>query len=245
MVTSKDGGYLDRGLVGYVLRNGRCLYLAQVCLCQNALHHRGVRRQHQVVLIHTHRVVAFLLQHTYHAERYGVESHNLAHGIGSVREEIVNYSLSEDANLRTRLQLLVGEELSIANAQLSNAQIFLVHAIDGRLRVVIAIDKLAAGAHHRTDGLDVGALVLQSLIVGELKGLHGRRVLSHATSHVGSRMHHNHVGAHLCDVGLNAPLGSLSNGQHRDDRCHTNDDAQCREERAHLIGENGSEGYFK
>ena len=54
-------------------------------------------------------------------------------------------------------------------------------------------------------------------------------------------MNHNHVGAHLGNVGLNAALRALTDGQHGDDGGHANDDAEGRKERSHLVGKDGAE----
>ncbi len=83
-------------------------------------------------------------------------------------------------------------------------------------------------------------LVLKGLVVGKLsmsawpKDLASRH---HACRH---GMNHDHVRAHLCDVGLYAALGTLPDGEHGDDRGHTDDNAQCSEKRPHLVGEDSS-----
>ena len=212
---------------------------------QDAFHHGGVGRQHQVVLVHAHGVVALLLQHTHHTEGDAVESHHLAHGVAAVGEEIIHHCLSQDAHLGSRLDVVVGKHLTVGHLELSDAQVVLVHTVDGTLRIVVAVDPLTAAVDGRRDGRDVVALVLDSQIVSLFEGLHGRGVLSHTAPHVGTRRNHDHIASHLGDVGLDACLAALSDSEHGDDGSNTYNDTQSREKRPHLVGCDRPDGYLE
>jgi len=162
-------------------------------LGENTFHHRCVRRDDEIVLVHAHRVVAFFLQHADDTEGNGVETHHLADGVGAVGEEIIDHRLAENTYLGIGLDVLLGEKITIAHRELAYVQVVLIDPIDGRLGIVVTVDKLSVAAHHRTDALDIRTLILETLIVGELQCLHRRGVLSHASTHVGTRMDHDHV----------------------------------------------------
>ena len=221
MVSSEDFGNLVGGFLCHSFRYGRALYAAEISLCEQSLHYGGVRRKHEVVLVHAHGVVTFFLQHSHHSKRYAVESHHLADGVATVGEEVVNHGLSEHTHFCAGLYVSVGEHLSVGHVQLPYFHIVLVYAIYGRRRVLVAVDKLSAFVHHRTDGLDVCTLFLDRLVVSHFESLHRRCVLSHSASSVGSRSNHDHVRAHFGDVSLYAYLCALSHGKHGDDRRNT------------------------
>ncbi len=242
---AQDGGHLVGGLLRDTFHDRRGQDLMEVVLGEDALHDGGVGSEDIVVLVHTHGVVAFLLHHTDDAEGDGVEANDLADGVGTVGEEVIDHRLAEEANFGGRLDLGLGEHLALGDGQLTNLQVVEVGTVDTRRRVVVAVDKLAGTLDEGGDGLDEMALVLEGLVVGELQGLHRGGVLSHTTPHVGSRTDHDHIGSHLRDVALDAVLGALAHGEHRDHRRDADDDAQGGEEGPHLVGRNGAEGYFQ
>ena len=58
-------------------------------------------------------------------------------------------------------------------------------------------------------------------------------------------MNHDHIGAHLRNVLLDALLGTLSDGNHGNHGTDSDDDAQHRQKRAELVCTNGTYSYFK
>ena len=68
--------------------------------------------------------------------------------------------------------------------------------------------------------------------------------MADTTTHVGSRLDHDHVRAHLADLRLYTPLRTLTDGQHRDHGSHADDDTQHREESPQLVVGQGPEGYL-
>ena len=61
--------------------------------------------------------------------------------------------------------------------------------------------------------------------------------------HVLSRMDHYHVGSHLADLGLDALLGALADGEHSDDGADTDNDAEHRQESSELVVAQCFQGY--
>ena len=143
------------------------------------------------------------------------------------------------------LDSVVGQtinNLELCDGYKRNLQIILVDTIDGGGGVVVAVDKLSCTLNQRTDGFHIGAAFLDGFIVGEFQRLHGGGILTHTATHVGTRTDHDHVGAHLRDVGLDTPLRSLTDGKHGDYRGNADDDAKSGEKRTGLVGSDGAKG---
>ena len=70
-------------------------------------------------------------------------------------------------------------------------------------------------------------------------------VLTYAAAHVRSRMNHYHIRAHFGDLRLDAFLRTLSDGKHRDDGRHADDDAQHGEEGADFVAQDVLDGLFE
>ena len=236
MVAAEDFRNLILRRLRCFLGNGRTYDSAQIGLCQDSLHHGGVWGEHEVILVHSHGVVTLLLEHTYYTERDAVETYYLADRVAAVGEEIIHYGLPQDADLGCCLDVGISKHFSICHLQLSDAQVVLVHAIDGTLRIVVAVYPLSRTVYGRRNGTDVITILLDALVVCLLQGLHRGSILSHTASHVGTRRNHNHIATHLGDIRLDARLTSLSDGKHRNHGCNTDDDAQGCEEGAHLVG---------
>ena len=168
MVPSENVGNLLGGFLCHPFCYGRALYAAEICLCKYSLHYGGIWRKYEVVLVHTHRVVAFFLQHSHHAEWYAIESHHFANWVAAIREEVVYHCLSEHTHFCAGLDIGIGEHLPVGHVQLSYFHVVLVDAINGGRRVFVAVDKLSAFVYHRTDGLDVCTLVFNRLVVSHL-----------------------------------------------------------------------------
>ena len=88
MRTAEYGSHFACSLFGNAFCYGGGNDLTEVILCQNTFHHRCVRSQYIIVLIHTHSVVAFLFHHTDDTERYCAETNNLSDRVRAVREDI-------------------------------------------------------------------------------------------------------------------------------------------------------------
>ena len=196
-------------------------------------------------MVHAHGVVALFLQHSDHAEWYAVESHCFSYRVSSVGEKVIYDGLSEYAHLRACLDICVGKHIAVSHAYLTYLHVVLVDAVDGRGGVLVAVYELSAFVHHGTDSFDIRTLVLDALVVVHLQRLHRGCVLPYASTPVSSRSNHYHVRAHLRNVCLYAFLRALSHCKHSDDRSDADDDTECSQERACLVGSDGSYGYFK
>ena len=233
------------GIVRHVLGEGGGEDAAKVGLCQQAFHHGAVRGKYDVILVHAHGVVAFRFQYAHHAERNLVETYDTSYGVFSTGEKVVLDGLSDDTHLGGGLYVGFGKHLAVLHAELPDFEIVRAHAAHGGGVVVVACDELSAGGDIGADGSQEVGFITQSFIVGQLQCLHGAGVLADTAAHVGTGVSHNHVGAHLGDLRLDAFLRTLSDGKHRDDGRHTDDDAQHGEECAQLVVVQGSQGYFE
>ena len=245
VVAPEDGRYFVRGIVRHVLAEGGGEDALQVGLGQQALHHRGVGGKDDVVLVLAHGVVPLGLEDAHHAEGHLVEADDLAQRVLPVGEEVVDDGLSDDAHLGRDLYVGFGEHLALLDGELAYLQVFRAHAADARGVVVVAGDELSAAADVGADGGQEVGLVAQRFIVGQLERLHLAGVHAYAAPALAAGVYHDDVRAHLRNLGLDALLRALADGQHGDDRGHADDDAQHREEGAQFVVGQGAQGYLE
>ena len=112
-------------------------------------------------------------------------------------------------------------------------------------RIVVAIDDLTTGRDLRRHLCDKLLLAKDALIVGHLQRLHARWILADSTTHVSTWTDGQQIGAHGGELGTYALLRTLTDGHHDDHGSNANDDAQHREERAHLVVGHGLQAYFE
>ena len=204
----------------------------------------GIGGQDQIVLIHTHAVVALTLQDSYHPEGKLVEADHLTHRAAAIREEVIHHRLTEYADFSGSLHILLTKHLAILDLIATDLQIVRADAIDRSRCIVGSIDGLSTAVHGRGGGRYIAGLVHDVLIVLQLQGLHGGGILTLAAHHVRSGLDHDHVRAHLTDLRLNALLRTLTNRQHGDHGGHTNDDTQHGEETAQFVVSQCSDRYL-
>ena len=173
MVAAQDVGNLVLGGLGRLFGDGRADDASEVGLGHDALHDGGVGGKHQVVLVHSHAVVAFLLQYPNDAEGDAVEADYLADGVAAIGEEVIDHCLAEDADLGCRLDIGVGEHLTVGDLELAYTEVVLIDAVDGALGIVVAVNPLPRAVDRGRDGADVVAVFLDALVVGLLERLHG------------------------------------------------------------------------
>ena len=140
---TKQPGDVLNGKVRHVFRDGRAVDALQVVDGQHALHHRGVGRQHKVVLVHACGVVALGFQDAHDAQRNRVEADDAPDGVLAVRKERVGHGLSDDAHLGSRLDVLVGEHFAVVDFQLPDFHVSGADAVEGGRRVVVSADELS------------------------------------------------------------------------------------------------------
>ena len=131
MIAAEEFCDFFRGIVRHILGEGRSVNALQIGLCQQALHHGGVGGQYDVILVHTHGVVAFGLQYAHYAERDFIEPDNASHGVFSTGEKIVYNGFSYHAHLGAGLDIGFAEHLAVVDRELAYLQIVRTHATDG------------------------------------------------------------------------------------------------------------------
>ena len=199
----------------------------QVVNSQDSLHHRSIGCQHEVVLVHACRVITLGFKHTGYAKGDGAETDDAPDRVFAACEKSVCHSLTDEADLCAGFDVFVGEHLAVGNTQPPDVHVFLTNAIEGRRRVVISVNELAGSVYTRTYGSNVFGFGFQFVVVFEFEGLHLVGVLPGTSGPaVLAGPYHNHVRAHFGYLCLYASLGALTDGQHRDDRSHADDDAQ-------------------
>ena len=243
MVAAEDIGDLADGLIGIFLTQSGADDLLKVGDGKDTLHHGGVRGDDQVVLVHPHTVVTFAFQHSDDAERNTAEADDLSYRVLAVREKLVDDRLPDKTDLRRRLDVLLREYVAVLYLVPSDVEELLVDTIDGGRRVVGAIDRLAGGVDGRGDKRDVAAFLADVLEVLDFQRLHVIGAEAYSAPHVLSRMDHYHVGSHLADLGLDALLGALADGEHCDDGADTDNDAEHRQESSELVVAQCFQGY--
>ena len=197
MVAVENFLYLVGSLVGGCLGKGGGKDALYVVDGEDALHHGGVGRKHNVVLVLTHAVVAFRLQHTDDCQRYGVEPDYTAHGVASVGKQLVDHRLAHYAHLGGALDVEVGKRHTVLHLQLADFKIVGIDALHLRRVVVGAADKLSLAAYHRRHRGNEFCLVADVLEVDGLHRLHVVAALLHAAAlHVAGKNHY-HVASHL------------------------------------------------
>ena len=131
--------------------------------------------------------------------------------------------------------VVIGKHLAFADRVLADRHVVAVHAVQRGRRVVGAVDRLTAAADRGRAGADVRCLALDRPVVLQLERLHAAGALPHSAEAAVAGVYHDHVRAHFRDLLADAPLRSLADGQHRDDRSDADDDAQHRQEPSELV----------
>ena len=209
------------------------------------LHHCGVGSNDYIILVHTPRVVALRLKYTYDTHRNRLEADGLADRIDIVAKQFFHNSGTHHYYLGGLLDVLLSKAFALLYRPLLDVEIVYRLAIHRSIGIVVAINGLATGINL---GRHLGNKLLftnDTLVVGHLKCLHARRVLAHTTSHVGTWTNGKQIGSHSREFGTDTLLRTLTDAHHDDDRCHSNDDTQHREERSHLIVCHRLQAYFK
>ena len=245
MVAAQDLRQFLDGSVREFLGHRRADDTREIGLGSDTLHHRRIGRDDHIVLIHTPRVIALRLQHTHDAHGYRLKADGLTDTVGTLAEELLHDGGTHHAHLGGLLDVLLGEALALLYRPQTDIEIVDRLAIHRGIGVLTAVDSLSAGRHLWRHLRDKPLLAHDALIVGHLQCLHRRRILAHAASHIGTRANRQQVGTHRGEFLTDALLRALTDRHHDDHRCHSDDDTQHREKRAHLIIRHRPQTYFE
>ena len=222
------------GFTARFLARGRGEDAAQVRDGQNTFLNRRVGRQNQVVLVLSHRVVAFLLQNADDFERRLVEPYRLAERVAVLAEQFGGHRLADNAYLGDMADVVFGKHLAVLHLIHANARVFGIDTIERRGRVVGTVNGLPARIDRGRTEVDMRQ-VFDAHVVFQLEAFHVGRVLSYAAHAHHAGMYHNHVRPHFRDLRLDAAFRPLADGQHGDDRGHADHNAEHGQETAQLI----------
>ena len=142
--------FFDR-IICHIFGECRGVNSLQVSDGQQTFHYCSIGCQYNIVLVHAHRVISLGFEYTYYTERYFIEANNFSNRIGSVREKVIGYCFSDDADFGRALYICFGEHLSVFYIQLADFEIIQSHATNGGRIVIITIDKLSGRRYIRTD----------------------------------------------------------------------------------------------
>ena len=245
MVAAQDFRNLVDGLFGIFFFERRTGNSLQVRDSQDALLHRGVGGKDEVVLVHAHRVIALALQDTDYLERKLLETDNLADGILTSGEKVIDNGFTDEADLGCGGDVLFGEHIAVFHFVAADIHVVGRDAIDCRRRIVRSVDDLSTAIDRGGDQRDVARFVADILVVFQLEGLHIFRALTNAATHVATRLNHNHVRPHLAYLRLDTLLRTLADGEHGDDRGDPDNNTEHRQETAQLVVCQGADGYLE
>ena len=165
MVLPQDGRQFVDRLAGHLFADSRCENSLQISDRQNTFLHGSIRSQYEVVLILSHRIIAFRRQHADDFERNLPETDRLAERILTVRKQVLDHGFPDHAHFGGPPDILIGEHFAFADRIFSNLHIVLVDAVDRSRGVVGPVDDLSAAVHHRRAGADIGSLVNNGLVI--------------------------------------------------------------------------------
>ena len=117
----------------------------QIVNGEHALHDGGIRCDHHIILILTHRIGAFRFKNADYGQWNRPETNHAPNGILAIGKQIVNHRFSEDTHLGRRFYIVLIKNRPILHLQFADIKIFRCHAIDRRGIVVVAVHKLSPG----------------------------------------------------------------------------------------------------
>ena len=144
MVAAEYLGNLLDSLVGIFLLQRRAIDTLQVRDGKDFLLHGRIRCEDKVILVHPHAVVSLAFQDTYDAEGEFLEANHLPNRILTIREQIIDHSLSHYAYLGSREDVLFGKHIAILYFILPDFHIIRRDAIDRRRGIIRAVNRLPA-----------------------------------------------------------------------------------------------------
>ncbi len=203
----------------------------------------GVGGEDEVVLVHAHGVVAFGGQYAHDLERDFPEPYHLSDGVFAIGEKVVHDGFSDHAYFGGVKDVFFGEHFPFADRVFADVQIVGVHPVDGGGVVVCPEYRLPAAVDGGGASGDVTGFADDGVVVLQFEAFHFRRIQAHSAAAVGTGVYHDHVGAHFGNLCPYAPFGTLPDGEHGDDGCHSDDNAEHGEESPHFVVAEGADGY--
>src|SRR5258708_2789060 len=162
MALAKIGLDLVLRLLDLTGRDSRGLNHVDAGLAGKPLHDRGVGGADGVVLILPHHVAALLLQYAHYLDGDILDANHLPDTI-AVGKEVVDDSLAEDADLRPRLDVRIGEKITLSDVPGADQGIVDADALHGCAPVQLTGHELPGGPNQGRDIGDGGALLFHPL----------------------------------------------------------------------------------
>ena len=208
--------------------------LADIRSRREALHHRLVRRENDVVVILSEIAGAFRLQCADDLQGNVPVADGLADGI-AFGEQVLDDGLPDDADLGHAVRNIV-EHYAVLDFVITNLQVVCGNSAQGRGGVVVADNRLPAYGHHRRDSVNVGGVFADGDDVRFFEEFAGRFLL-HTAAAVAVRHDDNGVRTHRGHLFLDGDAGTFAHGDHSNHSRNTDHDAKHRKESAHAVTE--------
>ena len=160
-------------------------------------------------------------------------------------EQVLRDRRADDSHARALRHVVLADERAVADSQRADLHEFRRHARDGRIPVLVAVDDLVRGADCRGHVADILDLRRNGLGVIVLERLHRAGRTARAAAVRGARHDRDGVGAEALEVRGDARAHAHANGDERDDGGDADDDAEHRQERAHLVRKERMDGHDK
>ena len=160
---------------------------------QNLFLNGCIRRQDQVVLVHSHAVISFTLQYTHNLEGQFLETDHLPDRIFSAGEQVIHHRLPDNADFGCNSDVLLGEHLSVFYFITTDFHIIRTDTINRSRRVVSSVNNLSTTIDRRRNSRHVTCLIYDVLIIFKLQCFHARSFLTYTAPDITTRLDHNHI----------------------------------------------------
>jgi hypothetical protein len=179
--------------------------------------------------------LAFGLEHADHGEGHFEDADLGAHGILAFAEQLGGDRLT-DHHDAVRSRVVAGrEEAARRRIPVPHLGELRRRALGGRRPVFVPVDDLHALAAKVSDGADGQAFPLDGRGVLQRQGGYASPSRTDAAGRHRSRHDHQEVRAEALDLFLDGDVRALPDAHHGDHRRHADNDAEHREDRAHLV----------
>ena len=156
-----------------------------------------------------------------------------------IHEQNSFHRRAEHADIRGEVHFLIAERRALLHRPGSDVEIVWRRAGDAGVPVLVPVDHLLAAGESRRGLRDERDFFQDGVHVVHGEGPHAAVSLPHATRAIASRRYEDGVRPHGLNALLDDVLRALSNADDGDHRAHSDDDAQHRQGRAHLVARQG------
>ena len=209
-----------------------------------AFHRRLVGREDYFVLVLPEIARAFRLERADDLERNVLVAERFSDGV-RVRKKRRDDRLPDDADFCHAIRLVVEHDAFI-DFVVPDFEIVGAYAREGDRFVLVSDNRLPGSGDDRGNAVDVTRLFAKGDNVRLFERLRGRTRVELDAAFSGNVRHDGYrVCTHRRDLLLDGLLGTFAHGDHRDDRCDTDDNSEHGKKCPHPVSEKSPERDFK